>query len=220
MDRAGFGRYQPPAGPEAEAEPGSRGRALRSRLGIQRKREMDVAEYEALLRAQEAYLQRISAETRFTGALLREMHQDWLGEIYEWAGQYRTVERSKAGFRWPPANLVAVNMARFEAGLLRQHTPCRPAPLTEIAQRIAEGHAELLLIPPFREGNGRLARWLAALMAMQAGYAPPRFEFRGRGGRRNQSLYLEAVKRGYLQDYEALATFFREAIERRLSGSV
>jgi cell filamentation protein len=148
------------------------------------------------------------------------MHRDWLGEIYEWAGRYRTVELSKGGFGWPPAHLVPDNMARFEAGLLREHTPCRPAPLPEVARRIAEVHAELLLIHPFREGNGRLARWLAALMAMQAGYAPPRFEFRGRGGRSNQSRYLEAVKRGYLQDYEALTDFLREAIERRLPGSV
>jgi cell filamentation protein len=220
MGGAGFSRYQPPAGPEAEAEPGSRGGVLRNRLGIRRKREMDVAENEALLRAQEAYLARISAETRFTAALLREMHRDWLGEIYEWAGRYRTVELSKGGFRWPPAHLVPDNMARFKAGLLREHTPCRSAPLPEVARRIAEVHADLLLIHPFREGNDRLARWLAALMAMQAGYAPPRFEFRGRGGRRNQSLYLEAVKRGYLQDYEALTGFFREAIERRLPGSV
>jgi cell filamentation protein, protein adenylyltransferase len=216
MEGTGSSRYQPPAGPEAEAEPGSRGRVLRNRLGIRRKRDIDAAEYEALLRAQEAYLQRISAETRFTAALLREMHRDWLGEIYEWAGAYRTVELSKGGFRWPPAHLVADNMARFEAGLLHEHTPCRPAPLSEVARCIAEVHAELLLIHPFREGNGRLARWLAALMAMQAGYAPPRFEFRGSGGRRNQSLYLEAVKRGYLQDYKDLAGFFREAIERRL----
>ena len=219
MGGAGFRRYQPPAGPEAEAEPGSRGRVLRNRLGIRRKREIDVAEYEALLRVQEAYLQRISADTRFTAALFREMHRDWLGEIYEWAGQYRTVELSKGGFRWPPAHLVADNMARFEAGLLHKHTPSRPAPLPEVARRIAEVHAELLLIHPFREGNGRLARWLAALMAMQASYAPPQFGFRGRGGRRNQSLYLEAVKHGYLQDYEALAAFFRDAIERRLPGS-
>jgi hypothetical protein len=54
MAEAGFRRYQPPAGPEGETEPGSRGRVLRNRLGIRRKREMDVAEYEALLRAQEA----------------------------------------------------------------------------------------------------------------------------------------------------------------------
>lgn len=129
------------------------------------------------------------------------------------------MELSKGGFQWPPARRVAANMERFEAGLLREHTPCRPAPLPEVARPVAEVHAELLLIHPFREGNGRLARWLAALMAMQAGYAPPLYEFRGRGAKRNQVCYLEAVKRGYVQDYDPLTDFFREALERRLRES-
>ena len=34
---------------------------------------------------------------------------------------------------------------------------------------IAMVHTELLLIHPFRDGNGRLARWLADIMAAQAG---------------------------------------------------
>src|SRR5947199_10710700 len=100
MSRRGFGEYQPPVRPEAETEPGSRGRVLRNRPGIRRKRDMDAAEYEALLRTQEAYLEQISAETRFTAALIRQMHRDWLGEVYEWAGAYRTVELSNGGFRW------------------------------------------------------------------------------------------------------------------------
>jgi cell filamentation protein len=216
MRRRGFGEYEPAAGPEAEMEPGSRGRVLRNRLGIRRKREMDVAEYEALLRTQDAYLERISTETRFTAALIRQMHRDWLGEIYEWAGAYRSVELSKGGFRWPPAHLVSDNMAVLERGLLQEHTPCRPQLLSEVARRMAEVHAELLLIHPFREGNGRLSRWMAALMAMQAGYAPPLFRFQGRGAKSNQSRYLDAVKRGYLQDYDSLAGFFFEAMQRRL----
>jgi cell filamentation protein len=115
--------------------------------------------------------------------------------------------------------MVPSNMERFEAGLLREHTPCCPAELLMVAGRIAEVHAELLLIHPFREGNGRLARWLADLMALQAGYGAPLYGFRGRGGRGNQARYLEAVKRGYLQDYAALSAFFREAVERRRERS-
>jgi len=34
------------------------------------------------------------------------MHYDWLGDIYEWAGRYRTVELAKDSFRWPPAYRV------------------------------------------------------------------------------------------------------------------
>src|SRR5205809_7488130 len=103
-------------------------------------------------------------------------------------------------------------MARFEAGLLRKHTPCRPAPLPEVARRMAEVHAELLLIHPFREGNGRLARWLADLMALQAGYSVPDYRFEGSGSRARRASYLEAVKRGYLQDYGAVTDFFREVL--------
>ena len=81
---------------------------------------------------------------------------------------------------------------------------------------MAEVHAELLLIHLFREGNGRLSRWLADLMALQAGLGPPDYGFAGRGSRSSQSRYLDAVKRGYVQDYDSLTDFFREAMERRL----
>jgi cell filamentation protein len=180
---------------------------------------MDQREFEALASIQEKYLLKIGEDTRFTAALLRQMHKDWLGEIYEWAGQYRTVEMSKGGFTWPPALRVAPNMEVLEAGLLRAYTPCQPASLATVARRMAEIHAELLLIHPFRDGNGRLARWLASLMAQQADYPAPLMRFEGRGSQQERERYLNAVKRGYLQDYDALADFFREAIERRLSGS-
>ena len=113
-------RYQAPFGAEAECQPGSRGRVLQNLLGITRKRDMDLAEYKALLAAQEAELSIVTARTRFTTVHLCRMHNDWLGGIYEWAGRYRTVELSKDGFAWPPAFRVAENMAAFESGLLRE----------------------------------------------------------------------------------------------------
>lgn len=201
---------------EAATEPGSRGRVLRNRLGIQRKRDMDQTEYQALLKAQESYLERITPRTQFTANLLQAMHREWLGDIYVWAGHYRTVELSKGEFQWPPAFRVGPNMETFERNALRTHTPCRPDLLQNVARRMAEVHAELLLIHPFRDGNGRLARWLADLMALQAGYPPPDYGFLGRGARSNRSRYLQGVQRGYLQDYTLLTEFFLEAVERRL----
>jgi cell filamentation protein len=216
MRRGGLGEYEPATGIQAEWEPGSRKRVLRNLLGIRRSREMDQAEYEALLRTQERYLARIAPDTRFSASLLREMHRDWLGGIYAWAGDYRSLELSKGGFQWPPALFVAENMGRLEEGLLREHTPCVPASLEVVARRIAEVHAELLLIHPFRDGNGRLARWLGDLMALQAGLPAPHWNLDGPGSRPRRMRYLQAVQRGYLQDYADLAGFTREAIERRL----
>ncbi len=151
-------RYVTPAGPEAEFQPGSRGRVLRNKLGITRKSDMDRAEFEALVGVQEAYLERIGPDTRFTAEMIRAMHRDWLRDIFDWAGQYRTVELQKGSFRWPPAYLVERNMQAFEKGLLAEHTPCPPEAVSRVARRIAEVHGELLLIHPFRDGNGRLAR--------------------------------------------------------------
>ncbi len=209
-------RYVTPEGVEAEFEPGSRGRVLRNRLHIWRKREMDRVEFDALVRAQEEYLRRIDPDTRLTAEILRQMHRDWLGGIYEWAGQYRTVELAKGDFRWPPAFRVAENMDAFEKGVLARCTPCRPGSVAQVARCMAEVHAELLLIHPFREGNGRLARWVSDLMASQAGLLAPDYGFTGRDAGKRRAAYLNAVRRGYVQDYEPLADFFVEALERRL----
>jgi len=177
---------------------------------------MDQAEYEALLAVQTAYLDRITPNTRFKPTLLCRMHRDWLGGIYDWAGEYRIVELAKGDFRWPPAHRVADNVVAFGRGLLASQTPCRPGPLDRVASRIAKVHAELLLIHPFRDGNGRLARWLADLMALQAGVPAPAYGFTGRGAKARRTFYLDAVGSGYVEDYEPLERFFADAIERRL----
>jgi len=183
-------RYLTSAGVEGAFEPGSAGRVLSNLKGITRKRDMDRAEYEALVHVQQKYLDHIEDHTRFTAALIRQMHRDWLGDLYPWAGIYRTVELSKAGFSWPPAYLVERNMTALEHGLLARKTPCRPGPVDRVLQDAAEVHAGLLLIHPFREGNGRLARWLAELMILQAGLPLPVYHFTGRGSVAERARYL------------------------------
>lgn len=206
-------RYKAPPGPETETQPGSRGRVLRNRLGITRVRDIERAEFEALVAVQEVYVRdHIAPNTRFTAALVRQMHADWLGGLYEWAGQYRTVNVAKGGFAWPPAYLVPANMEAFERGLLREMTPCPPGGIEATAHRLAVVHAEFLLIHPFRDGNGRMARWLADLMAIQSGHQPPSYRFGGRGGRARRARYLEAVRRGYRGDLGLLDGFFADAL--------
>lgn len=207
-------RYQIPRGIEVEAQPGSRGRVLRNLLGITGKSEMDQVEYLSLITVQQRYLTRtsISPETRFDAAFIRRMHRDWLGSIYAWAGEYRTVEVSKGGMVWPPAYRVPDNMERFSREVLEQYTPCRFSEWREICHALAVVHADLLYIHPFREGNGRIARWLADLMAAQAGLPLPVYRFVGRGSREVRARYLHAVQQGYLRRYELLVDFFSEAL--------
>jgi cell filamentation protein len=211
-------KYRTDPGIEGEFEPGSRGKVLRNKLGIRTIKEMDQAEYNALEDVQDRYLDIVTDKTVFTAEFIRNMHRDWLGGIYEWAGSYRTVEMSKSGFTWPPASRVADNMDRFETNFLKPKTPFRKSNFCDAADDLAIIHAELLLIHPFREGNGRLARWLADLMCLQAGLPIPKFGFDIPGNDAAHSRYLQAVTKGYEQDYRALADFFLEALERRTAG--
>lgn len=104
-------------------------------------------------------------------------------------------------------------MTDFEAGPLRRHTPCRPTSLDRLVTALAEVHVELVLIHPFREGNGRAARMLAVLMGLQAGL--PAFVFDKLSGRKRHE-YFAAVQAGMDRDYDPMAKLFTAVIERTL----
>ena len=211
-------RYDAPSGDQSEFEPGSDETVLKNLLGITDLQTMEQAEFDALLRTQAAYLDQLTEKTPITSKLIRQMHKEWLGGIYAWAGEYRTVEMSKGGFQWPPAYRVEPNMVLFENGLLREYTPCRAGDLDSVALQVAQVHAEFLFIHPFREGNGRLARWIAEVIAMQAGFGTPQYPFWGDQTVEARHNYVNAVKRGYVEDFGPLAEFFRTAIVLRESG--
>lgn len=66
------------AGPQAEHEPGSRHRVLRNLLGIRRVGDMQQAESEALLMAQQEAVERYADDQRFVAADICDLHRLWL----------------------------------------------------------------------------------------------------------------------------------------------
>ena len=68
---------------------------------------------------------------------------------------------AKRDFMFAAADQVPRLMREFEQGPLRDYTPCRFNVVQEREQALAVVHAELILIHPFREGNGHCARVLA-----------------------------------------------------------
>ena len=197
--------------PEAQSEPGSRGRVLRNLLGIRRLRDMAQAESEALLAAQERLVDEYSEDHRFTARDIRAIPRNWLGGIYSWAGEYRSVNISKGDFHFAAAAQVPRLMLEFERRELARVTPCRAAPEQDIARALAVAHAELILIHPFREGNGRCARLLALLMGFQAGLPP--LNFGGLSGR-GMRAYVAAIHAAVGSDYGPMARLFSGAIRR------
>jgi cell filamentation protein len=200
-------------GLEAEFEPGSRGRVLRNLLGICSVRQMAQCESDALLVATRRLIDETELDQRFTADEICRIHRLWLGKIYPWAGQYRRVNVAKDGFMFAAAEQVPRLMREFERGPLREYTPCRWANTSAQARALAVVHAELLLIHPFREGNGRCARLVAALMGLQAGL--PLLDFAGVKGVEKQR-YIAAVQAGLDRNYEPMTDMFLRIISRTL----
>ena len=210
------GRYDVSGLTEAQFEPGSNEQVLKNRSDINSPQEMDDAEARALERTMAVLVGQYDEKHRFTAADLRAIHKSWLGEIYEWAGDYRQVNVSKGDFPFAAAARVPALMEQFERDVLARYTPCTCSARSDITRALAETHVELVLIHPFREGNGRLARVLSILMALQAGL--PLLNFSLIAEEKKQE-YFDAVQAGLDKNYKPMERIFAEIIERSLALS-
>ena len=210
-----FGRYDTSALEEAQFEAGSRGRVLKNLLGIKSKREMDKVEAREQLRALDELVGIYGPSHRFTSADICKIHKIWLGPIYPWAGRYRRVNLSKGQFPFAAAGQIPGLMEDFEKNFLYEYTPCNFKEIGKIIRAIAVVHTELILIHSFRDGNGRGARLLSLLMALQAKFPPLDFtEIKGK----KKEEYFAAVQAGMDRNYGPMEKIFREVIDRTHSG--
>lgn len=206
-------KYDVSGYPEAQFQPGSRGKVLNNLCEITRLRDMEALEISEHARILGKYIETIDSGKRFTAADIRAMHKNWLGKIYEWAGTYRNINIGKSGFQFASAAYIPQLMDDFEKEILARYTPCR-GDIDAVSYAIALTHAELVLIHPFREGNGRLARLLAVLMGLQAGLPP--FDFYLISGEKREKPYFSAVRAALSHNYEPMKIIFRKIIEYSL----
>lgn len=84
---------------------------------------------------------------------LAEIHRCLFSEIYDFAGELRTVNISKGGFRFAPVLYLEAALKNIEN--MSQST----------FDEIIEKYVEMNVAHPFREGNGRSARiWLDLML--------------------------------------------------------
>jgi len=210
------GRYDVAGLPETQFEPGSNEQVLKNQLGIKSPKEMDDAEARALERVMVGLVGKYDERHRFTAPDICEIHKSWLGEVYEWAGDYRQINVSKGDFPFAAAARVPSLMEQFERDVLARHTPCNFNERVDIVHALAETHVEFVLIHPFREGNGRVARVLSTLMALQAGL--PLLDFGLIAGERKET-YFTAVQAGLDKNYGPMERLFADIIEQSLAAS-
>ena len=201
------GRYDTTGNVEGQYEPGSGNRVLANKLGIIDAGEMDDVELDLLDRLDEDVLGSFEDNRRITVADVCEWHRRWLGNVYVWAGRYRTLNMAKGDFPFAASAQIPRLMDNLDKDVLSVRTPCVGMSEDQLAAAIAVVHVELILIHPFREGNGRLSRLLASVMASQAGW--PELDYTRWD--RHKSDYFAAIQAG-LTDYNPMEALVRRAL--------
>lgn len=152
------------------------------------------------------------------------LHRYLLGDIYEWAGELRSVDLSKGGSRFATARFLDATLKTIFADLAQQDF-LRGRTGERFADGAAHHISELNVAHPFREANGRAMRLHLQQLAEQAGHSLdqtriPKKEWmdasiRGFEGeeRPMAAVIAGALRPARLVSPEAAAAELREAVD-------
>lgn len=195
------------SGSEGEWQPGSDNRVLRNSLGLTDPLEMSIAETELL---EELYIHVFDDyPDDLTFQTIEQWHYAWLGNVYDWAGQYRTVDMSKPNIRFASPLQITKLSREFEAKYLSRFAQLPVMDDEQLVSFLAEKHVEFILIHPFREGNGRISRLLLDVMAAKAGAQPLDYSL----WNKHKDFYFKSIQAGRDGDYQYVERLIRDVLK-------
>ncbi len=174
---------------------------LRNKLGIQDAEVLSSTEAGfTLLRMVEMDLEPV--EGCFGIDHLKEVHRRMFTDLYDWAGEIRTVEMSK-GMMFCPCRNIMDCLDSILSELEDEDCLRGIDDKDAMADRLAYYMSELNAIHPFREGNGRVQRKFIEQIARQAGFE---LDFRGV----SYDEIVEAGRESMVCDYEPTTRVIRK----------
>ena len=141
---------------------------------------------------------------RFDFGHLKSIHRYLFQDVYDWAGEVRSVDIAK-GNLFCRCFAIESEAERIFAEL-KQEKYLKNIKAGEIAKRLAYYLAELNALHPFREGNGRTQREFIRQLAYQNGY------FLSYAGITKDEM-IEASKASFKLDYGPMEELIINHIE-------
>ena len=109
-------------------------------------------------------------EGNFNLAHLCKIHEYLFQDVYEWAGEIRSVDIIRGDSRFCNVRQIqSYSNTVFSALAAKEYLNNLES--TALARRLAHYLSEINAIHPFREGNGRVQRLFISQLAEQAGYS-------------------------------------------------
>jgi cell filamentation protein len=141
---------------------------LKNRLGIPDAATLEQSEA-ALVATRSYELSQTPLKGSFDLAHLQAIHRHLFSDLYEWAGQLRTIDISKGGHLFAHHTHIGSAAAPIFKQLAEEKHlgGLDPAAFSE---RAAYYLGELNALHPFREGNGRAQREFISHLAQNSGY--------------------------------------------------
>ncbi len=100
---------------------------------------------------------------------MKLLHKNLFSDLYDWAGELRSVNISKGGTHFCNCGRVMPEAQKLFVSLQKENWLSN-LKKEEFCKRLAEYYCEFNMIHPFREGNGRVQRLLFEHLAIAAGY--------------------------------------------------
>ena len=141
---------------------------LKNKLNIRDNKLLKTAEEEITLIKQMELLKN-PIKGNFSKAHLMNIHKFIFDDIYPFAGKIRREQISKADTMFYPPNLIDRELDKVFAKI-KEKNMLRETDEEKVFDNLAYVMAELNIIHPFREGNGRSIREFIRLMAKRMGY--------------------------------------------------
>ena len=142
---------------------------LINKMGITDLEPLQLLEEAGLAKAYESLISEVRIDTPLSCELLKHIHQRIFGDLFEWAGRWRTLQISKPGVIWPAAQFLDQSMQEFERTVLSKYPASALKGDDEFCRAVGEIQGEFLAIHPFREGNARTVKLFTDLLAAQTG---------------------------------------------------
>lgn len=140
---------------------------LINRFGLRQQDLLDRAERELTVLA----LQQITfTPPPYNLAYLQDLHRLLFSELYDWAGKVRTIDISKQDTRFCRTDRIKPEADKLFQRLATEHYFEHLDTQEALVKQFAEFYADLNMIHPFREGNGRAQRLLFDHLALHCGY--------------------------------------------------
>ncbi|MDO3680161.1 Fic/DOC family protein [Paenibacillus ehimensis] len=100
---------------------------------------------------------------------LNSIHHHIFQDVYPFAGKLRTEDIVKDTFRFAPTQFLESSAAELFRKLAKEKF-LKGLPMADFAKRASHYMAEINVLHPFREGNGRAQREFIRQLAGNAGY--------------------------------------------------